>query len=122
MSFLSSFGHGFKAVFDWLASPKGRAVLATGGAVLSTIDPALAGIVGLAESWIQKAVTTEALAVVAGVQQGTGAQKAAAVINAMQPEISNYFPHATAEQITKANDAIVAFLNAFSVEETPKAA
>jgi hypothetical protein len=122
MSFLSSVGHGFKAVFDWLASPKGQAVLVTGGAVISTIDPALAGIVGLAESWIQKVITTETIAAAAGAQQGSGTQKAAAVISAMQPEIAKYFPTATATQIEQANASIVAFLNAFSVEETPKAA
>jgi hypothetical protein len=118
MSFLSSVGKGFKAVFDWLASPKGQAVLVTGGDVVATIDPALAGIVGLAESWIQKVITTETIAAAAGSQQGSGAQKAAAVISAIQPEVSKYFPTATADQIEKANAAIVAFLNAF---ETPVA-
>lgn len=119
MSFLSAIGHDFKAVFNWLASPKGQTLIATGGAMAVAIEPQLAGIVSLSEAWIQKIITTETLAAAAGAQQGSGTQKAAAVINALQPEISKYFPAATTEQIVKANDAIVAFLNAFDVPPAP---
>lgn len=113
MSFLSTIGKDIKAVFKWLASPQGTAVISTGAAVVTAIDPGLAGIVNLATSWIQKVITTESLAVAAGSQTGSGVDKAAAVINAMQSQIAVYFPAATAAQITNANNAIVAFLNAF---------
>lgn len=114
MSFLSVIGKDIKSVFSWLGSPKGEALISTGEKVIETIDPALTGIVTLADSWIQKIIATESLAVAAGVQTGSGTQKAAAVLTAMQPEIAQYFPAATAAEIATANTAMVAFLNAFS--------
>ena len=116
MSFLSTIGKDFKAIFGWLGSPKGLAVIATVGTVVDVIDPALIGITSLAESWLTKVISTEALAVAAGQQSGTGVQKAAAVLTAMQPEIDKYFPGATGVEIQNANAAIVAFLNAFSTK------
>jgi len=113
MSFLSSIGKDVKAVFNWLASPKGQTIIAEGENVIKVIDPALAGIVNLADSWLQKVITTETLAAAAGSQTGSGVQKAAAVLTAMQPEIAVYFPGATATQMQNANKAIVDFLNAF---------
>jgi hypothetical protein len=112
MSFLSTIGKDIKSVFSWLGSPKGQAVIQTAGAVVATIDPALTGIVSLTESWITKVISTEALAAAAGEQTGSGATKAAAVLNAMQPEISKYFPAATSAELQNANTALVAFLNA----------
>jgi predicted aspartyl protease len=114
MSFLSTIGKDFKAVFGWLTSAKGQAVIQTGEAVAVAIDPGLQGILTLANSWIEKVITTETIAAAASEQNGTGVQKAAAVIAAMQPEISKYFPQATAAEIGVANAAIVAFLNAFN--------
>lgn len=112
MSFLSTIGKDIKGVFTWLGSAKGQAVIQTAGAVVATIDPALSGIVTLTESWITKVISTEALAVAAGAQTGSGTTKAAAVLNAMQPEITKYFPAATATELSNANTALVAFLNA----------
>jgi hypothetical protein len=113
MSFLSTIGKAFKSVFAWLGSPKGQAVITAGENVITSIDPALTGIVALANSWITKVITTETIAAAAGSQTGSGVQKAAAVMAAMQPEIAQYFPAATATEIGNANTAIVAFLNAF---------
>lgn len=113
MSFLSTIGKDVKAVFTWLASPKGQTVIDTAGAVVVAVDPQLAGVVTLAESWITKAVSTEALAVAAAGTENTSTQKAAAVISEMGPIVAQYFPAATAAQLTNANNAIVAFLNAF---------
>lgn len=112
MSFLSTIGKDIKGVFSWLGSSKGQTVIQTAGAVVVAIDPALAGIVSLTESWITKVISTEALAVAAGQQSGSSATKAAAVLNAMQPEITKYFPNSTAAQLQDANTALVAFLNA----------
>jgi hypothetical protein len=113
MSFLSTIGKDFKSVFAWLGSAKGQAVVSTAGAVVEAIDPGLTGIVTLAEQWITKAIATESLAAAAGQQTGSGAQKAAAVLSAMEPVVAEYFPAATQAELAAANTAIVAFLNAF---------
>jgi len=119
MSFLSAIAKVPKAIFGFLASSKGQALIQTGEGVAVAIDPALAGIITLANSWIGRALTVEALATAAGQQQGTGTQKAAAVMNAITPQVLQYFPNARQDQIAKANDAIVAFLNAFDAPATP---
>lgn len=119
MSFLSTIGKDIKSVFNWLASPKGQNVVHAAEGAVVAIDPALAGIVGIVDSWIEKIITTETIAAAAGQQDGSGTQKAAAVLNAMQPEINKYFPGATAEQIQNANAGLVTFLNALG---TPAAA
>jgi hypothetical protein len=113
MSFLSTIGKDVKAVFNWISSPRGQAIITEGENVVKVIDPALSGIIDLADSWLRKVITTETLATAAGSQSGSGVQKAAAVLTAMQPEISVYFPGATATQLQNANKAIVDFLNAF---------
>jgi hypothetical protein len=118
MSFLSKFGHDAKAVFGWLGSPRGQAVIGTAGVVAEAFGAPVV-LVNMAETWIQRVVTTEALAQAAGEQAGSGTQKAAAVINQMTPVVASYFPGATQEQMKKANDAIVAFLNAFDLPTTP---
>lgn len=118
MSFLSTIGKDFKAVFSWLGSPKGQAVIQTAGTVAVDLG-APAAIVNLAESWIEKVITTETIAAAAGEQTGSGVQKAAAVMTAMQPQIIQYFPAATAAQMATANTAIVAFLNAFETPAKP---
>lgn len=114
MSFLSAIGNDFKRVFSWIGSPKGQALISTGEAIATSIDPGLAGIFSLANSWMNKVLTTESLAAAAAQQTGSGTQKAAAVMVAMGPEISKYFPTATATEIANANNAIVAFLQAFN--------
>ena len=114
MSFLSAIAKPFESIFSFLKSPKGQALISTGEAVVTTIDPALAPMIALANSWMDKVVTTEQLAVTAGPTAGPGPQKAALVLQAMAPEISKYFPTATAREVGNANNAIVAFLQAFS--------
>lgn len=113
MSFLSTIGKDVKAVFNWLGSPTGKDVVADAGTVAVAIDPALAGIVGLAESWITKAITLQALGTAAGETAGSDEQKAAAVMTAMGPQVIALFPTATQAQLSNANNAIVAFLDAF---------
>lgn len=120
MSFLSTIGKDIKSVFSWLGSTKGQTVVAEAGAVIVGIEPGLAGIVTIAEQWITKAISTEALAVAAAQQDGSGTQKAAAVMSAMEPIVAQYFPSATQAQMATANTAMVAFLNAFG--DAPKTA
>ena len=124
MSVLSTVGKDIKKVFAWIGSPQGQATIQTGGAVVEAIAPALTGIVTLAEGWIKNAFTVESLAVAAAAQNGTSAQKAAAVMQNMTPAVLQYaqqagLPKPTAEQIQAANNAIVAFLNAFAGASAP---
>jgi hypothetical protein len=118
MSFLSTLGKDIKAVFAWIGSPAGQTVIATGEGLVTAIDPGAQGIVTLANAWMQEIIKTEALAAAAGVQNGSGTQKAAAVIASISPEVLafaqvNKLPAPTAAQIQTASNALVAFLNAF---------
>lgn len=114
MSFLSTVGKDFKAVFSWLGSPKGQAVVAAGSALAEGLGvPAAA--VNLADSWLEKIITTETLAAAAGAQTGSGTQKAAAVLNAIEPQVVAAFP---STNLKAANDALVAFLNALGAPAT----
>lgn len=96
MSFLSTLGKDFKAVFAYLGSSKGQATIATveGAAVAVTtaINPvagaALAGIESLVNSALKQVVNAETLAAAAEQQTGTGAQKAAAAASALAPEVA----------------------------------
>lgn len=117
MSVLSTVGKDIKKVFSWIGSPAGQNVIATAGAVVEAIDPALTGAVNLAEHYIKQAFTIESLAVGAAAQTGTGTQKLAAVIAAVTPSALQYAqqagaPAPTAEQIQTQANAIVMFLNA----------
>lgn len=122
MNFLKAIAKPFTSIFHFLASPRGKALVATGEAVVESIDPALTPIITIANSWMDKVLATEQLAVTAGTQPGSGTDKAALVMAAMAPEIAKYFPAATAAEISNANDAIVAFLQAFSVPNAPSPA
>jgi len=120
MSFLSAIVKVPKAIFNFLASPKGQAVeAAVGTAAIALGAPAM--VVNLVESWITKILTIEQVAEGAGAQSGTGAQKAAAVIAAITPEVLKDFPDLPAQNITTINNALVTILNALtlpSVAET----
>ena len=125
MSFLSAVGKDFKAVFSWLGSSKGQAVTGAVEGLAETAATALgagavvqAGI-NLINSWISKIVTTETLASAAGQQTGSGTQKAAAVLAAIGPELSQYFPATTAAQAQTINNALVLVLNTLGEATAP---
>lgn len=121
MSFLSglkAFGMDIEKGFAWFGSPKGQAVVATGEAVAIAAG-APPAIITLFNSWAAKAYNVEALAVTAGKAAGTGADKAAAVMTAVTPEVLQYVQQAgvsarTAAQIQAGNDALVAFVKAMT--------
>ena len=118
-SVLSVIGADAKKVFNWIASPKGQAVIHTGEGVAEAIDPGLTGLINLAETYMQEIIKTEALATAAGSQSGSGVQKSAAVVAAVTPSVVAYakaagLPNPTADQISKAADAMVAFLNSLA--------
>lgn len=125
MSFLKTLGKDVKSVFAWLGSSKGQAVVAGAeataeGVVTALNAPAGAALtagVALVNNWIAEAVKMEALASAAGSQDGTGTQKAAAVLSTMVPELTSYLSNAgyTSANITaKAttiNNLVVQLLN-----------
>jgi hypothetical protein len=118
MSFLSTLGADVKKVFDWLGSSKGQAVIAAGEGVVESVYPPATGIINLANTWLSEIIKSEGLAAGAAAQTGTGVQKAAIAINAVTPQAIAFaaahgLPAPDAEAISKANDALVAFLNAF---------
>ena len=118
-SVLDKIGADAKSVFAFLGSTKGQTIIASGEAVIESIDPALTGIFTLANSWLTEIVKAETLAAAAGTQTGTGTQKAAAVLAAVTPEVltfaqSNGLTPLTAAQLATANDALVTFLNSFT--------
>jgi hypothetical protein len=120
MSLLSAIGKDVAGVFKWLASPKGQAVIQTAGGVAVAFGaPAI--LVNVAEAWITKAITIEAIAEAAGQSAGNGAEKAAAVIKDMGPILAAYYPNAKPDVI-RANNAIVEFIAAISGDTTPAAA
>lgn len=122
MSFLSGlkvFGTDMVKAFAWFGSPKGQAIVATGEGLLESLVPVSTPIVNLFNTWAAKAYSVEALAVAAGKATGSGADKAAAVLTSVTPDVLQYAQQAglsarTAAQIQAANDALVAFINAMT--------
>jgi hypothetical protein len=110
-----------KKVFTWLGSPTGQKTIATGEAVVEAVYPPATGLINIANGWLAEIIKTEAIATAAGAATGSGKQKAAMVISAESPQIMAYAQQhglaiPTADQISKANDALVEFLNAFTVK------
>lgn len=97
-SFLSAIGNDAKKVFEWLGSGTGQATIATveGAAttVVTAINPAigasLAGIETLVNAGLKQVISVETVAVAAGQQSGTGAQKLAAVVTAITPSVQAF--------------------------------
>lgn len=117
MSFLGTIGKDFKAVFSWLGSSTGQAVVTAGEGLAESIAtvagigaPVQAGI-DLINSWMKKIITTETIAAAAAQQDGSGTQKAAAVLAAIGQELNQYFPGTTAAQAATINTALVTVLN-----------
>lgn len=121
-SFLQKLGGDFKKVFTWLGTPKVQQAVvgaeALGEGVADIIDPALAGINPLINSWTQEIFKAEALAAAAGSQDGTGTQKSAMVMNAVVPQVvqfaeANGLATPTGTDLDLANSLLVQFLNVF---------
>ena len=122
MSFLSTFGKDFKAVFSWLGSSKGQATVAgvegvtEAAATVAGAGAPVGAALTLINTWGTEIIKTEALAAAAEVQNGTGEQKAAAVMTAVEPAIqfaaANGLPAPNAANAKIINDALVTALNA----------
>ena len=132
-SFLSAVGHdlgvGVKAVFNFLGSSQGQAAVAgteTAAATVATlINPAAGAAVtafeGVFNGALKEVIAVEASASAAGLQSGTGAQKLAAVTEAIAPNVQAFLTSIgisspTGEQVqtysTALANGIVAILNA----------
>lgn len=120
-TFLSKFGQdlkiGFKDVFGWLGSPQGRTAIVgaeTAAVAIATplgAGPMVAGIEGLINAGVNSASTIESLAVQAGVQAGTGAQKAAAVATVIGANVEQFLESigvkdATAQEVENLSTVI----------------
>jgi hypothetical protein len=107
-----------KKVFVWLGGKQGQQVIATGEAIAEALYPPATGIISIANGWLTEIIKTEAIATAAGAEKGSGTQKSAMVIAAESPQLIAFaqqhgLSNPTADQMQKANDALVAFLNAF---------
>jgi len=124
MSFLSTVGKDFKAVFAWLGSSKGQATitavegLGESAATILGDGVVVQAAINVVNSWLNKIITTETVAAAASQQTGTGAQKAAAVLAAIGPELSQYFPGTTAAEAQTINTALVTVLNTLGAVAT----
>lgn len=127
-SFLSAFGADFVKVFSFLGSAQGQAVVTgvetTAAVIATSVNPAAGAAVSAVEALVNAAlkqvIAVESVAAAAGQQAGTGAQKAAAVITSITPQVGVTLaaagvPSPTAEQIqsvaTAVNNSVVAILN-----------
>ena len=120
-SVLDKIGADAKAVFVFLGSPKGQAVVSTVEGAVVAFEPGASGLVALVNNWLAEIIKTESIAAAAGQQTGSGVQKAAAVVSAVAPQAlqfaqANGLPSPTAAQLQAANAALVAFANAFAQE------
>lgn len=125
MSWLGTLGKDVKGVFAWLGSQKGQAVIATGEAVAEGFG-APAAVINMANYWMGKALTIQAISVAAGQENGTGTQKAAAVIADVTPVVLSVakqygLPEPTSESIANANTYLVKFLQELGAATTPVA-
>lgn len=130
MSFLSGlkvFGHKIETIFSWMGSPAGQTVISAGEAVVETVAPNSIPLVNLVNAWMQKAFTVEALAVAAGQSSGTGADKAALVMQSITPQVLTYAQQSgmaprTASQIQAANDGLITIIKALTDPAPPPTA
>jgi hypothetical protein len=107
-SILSDVGNGLKKFFG--------VSVTVAQDVEPLVDIVFPGIAGLYNATVAEAVKAEALAVAAGTQSGTGAQKLALVVAAVTPSViayaaANGLPAPTSSVITNWINAIVASLN-----------
>ena len=124
-SFLEDFGKDFVKVFQFLGSPSGQAVITgvedASVALAGPAGPAVAAVENVINATLKQVISVEAVAAAAGQQTGTGAQKAAAVVTAIAPQVSAVLVAAgvsspTAAQVqtlaTAINNGVVSVLNA----------
>lgn len=112
-SILSSIGKGLEKIF------KIGTEVATAAEPL--VDVLYPGISPLFTSVVSEVVKAESLAITAGAQTGTGAQKLASVVSAVQSQFqsfakTNNLPVPDQAQVSAAVSGLVTFLNALPGE------
>lgn len=108
-SILSAIGNGLKKFFT------GAVAVAT--AAEPFVDALLPGIASLYNSILSEVAAAETAAIAAGQQSGTGAQKLALVVQAIEQQ----FPQYTPAQLTTIINGVVAGLNAIPASTPPTA-
>ena len=124
MSFLSTVGKDFKAVFTWLGSTNGQAVVGSVEAGVEIAVPAITPAITLVNSWMAEAIKVETLANAATSATGTGTQKAAAALSTMTPQViawasANGYAIPNSTQISAINTAVVNVLNLLGASSAP---
>jgi len=127
MSFLSGlkvFGSDILKAFAWFGSPGGQAVIGAEETAVEAAFPVSAPIISIFNTWAAKIYNIEAIAVAAGKATGSGADKSAAVVTSIVPNVTAYAKAAnvkprTPAQLKTANDAAVAFINAMTEDPEP---
>jgi hypothetical protein len=122
MSFLSGlkvFGKDVAKVITWIGSPTGQKIVMAGESVVETMEPVSIPIIALVNGWFQKIYAVESLAASAGQATGTGPDKAALAVQAIDPLIMQYIAEEgvsprTQAQIKAANDGLLQFINAMT--------
>lgn len=120
-SILTVIGSDIKGVFTWLASPTGQTIIKDAEAVAEDVYPPAAGIIQIANDWLAEILKTQALATAAGAVTGANSAKSAMSINGVRSQVLAYmkahgYPTPTAEQLQKANDSLVAYMNALEAK------
>lgn len=123
-SALQLIGKDTKGVWKWVTSQQGQKVIAVGESIVEAFVPASVGMINLINKYAIEAIKTENLAANAGEQDGSGEQKAGAVISTLTPEVlqfcaANGYSVPDAARIEKGNDLIVEFLNLFGKGTAP---
>src|SRR3984885_11496269 len=128
MSFLSTIGKDFKAVFSWLGSAKGQAGVAGTENLAGVGAPVQAGIT-LLNNWMAEIVKAQALGeAAAATATGEGnTTKAAAVLNAMVPQVAAFaqtqgMSATSAANLNLINTSLVTALNALGAATSTTAA
>ncbi len=129
---LSTIGRDARKVFAWLGSAQGQKTVQTTEAVVETgvaladppVAPEIDAGIALFNDWAKQALQIETVATAAGQVSGTGAQKAASVIQSMEPFVQQYAskygaPAPTQAQLAALNNAAVAFLDNLPVATPP---
>jgi hypothetical protein len=129
LSFLKKIGKDIVKGLHWFGSAKGQAVVKDAELIAVAVDPALAPIVQLVNTWGGAVIATEAKAEMAASlgATATNEQKAVAATVAVLPDVladlkKANLTFATSESARIVNDAVVAIMNELVPAPAPVAA
>jgi hypothetical protein len=118
VSWLKKLGNDFVKGFNWAFSAKGQTVITAGESIAIAVDPAIAPVVGVVNTWASSIYATEKKAATAASlgATATNAQKAVAATEAALPDVESDLAKAGLTFASSAsakvvNDSIVAIMN-----------